>query len=577
MFQKFTTLNYLLLGALLLGTVSTNAQSFSWVKTAGGNDRYTTAEAIAIDHHHNEIVTGFLNDTAHFGSILTPFSGDIDGFVAKYDSLGNVLWVRTIWGTGRDKAYQSAIDTADNIYVVGEYGSGYVHFSATDSMAINAAGGNHNFFIAKYDKDGNFLWARNGGNPLSGTKAVSSNAVTVDPWGNAVIGGYYQDTMVVSGMHLGGGAQNLFLAKYSPSGTCTWAKAIRSNSHCVISAIACDDTGNIYPTGKMGGKLYVGTTEIASNSMGDAIFFGKFNPSGNFVWMDSLTNNESASTNAKMFHSGNGILVDHSGNVYLAGSLLDTAIIITTPSPGLDIKQHGFIAKYNNAGVLQWMQRFGDNKRCVVNGIAFDAAGGLYAAGNYKTPTTFGGISLLTPSVGYGTVFVGKFDPATGNALWIKTGGGYTSAFAEDRTAGIAIDQTTGSIAIAGNFYNKVTFDGITVSSPSTIFDFQDIFVTRQINPVTVTPPPSVGIPYTTDYAGYAIYPNPASSVLNINLNNASYHKVVIIDISGRILMQTETNRNTLQLDIQSLSAGTYTIAFIDARNNAFYSKIVKM
>ena len=96
------------------------------------------------------------------GSTILPFFGNFDGYLAKYDSSGNLLWANDIGGSDADKAYSTAIDDSDNIYVVGGFMSNHLRFSASDSIALTSAG-NQNFFVAKYDKNGNFLWARNGG------------------------------------------------------------------------------------------------------------------------------------------------------------------------------------------------------------------------------------------------------------------------------------------------------------------------------------------------------------------------------------------------------------------------------
>lgn len=569
MSKLYKTVKHALCGALILSGMAANGQSFSWIKNAGDNDRFTFGQGIVVDHHHNEVVSGFQNDSTHFGSLVMPFYGDIDAYLAKYDSAGNLLWARTIWGPNNEKAFHVAVDTADNIYVVGGYSSPFVHFTATDSMSLMAAGST-NFFLAKYDKNGTFLWARNGGTSLTTPRDCKSFAVTVDPWGNAVIGGYYQDDMTISGTPLSGGAQNLFLAKYTPTGTCLWAKPLTSNSMCWVSAITTDDTGNIYPTGKFCNKLYIGTTVVANNSMGDAVFYGKFDPMGNMIWMDSIINNESASTSDNNFNCGNSILVDHAGYVYLGGSILDTVIIMSGPS--LHIEQDGFIAKYDNAGNQQWMQRFGAHKRDVINGIAFDAAGKLYAIGSFVGPTSIGGMSLTLPTYGYGDIFVGKFDPATGNALWLKTGGGLSVSANVDMGADISIDQQTGDIATTGYFENKIRFDALLVTSLSTTLSFLDMYVARQSNPVV----PSLGMTTTQHEASYAMYPNPATNMVHIDLADATYHTVMITDMAGRVVKQVSTTTNMLTLDIQELSAGTYTVSVMDAGQNAKHRKLVK-
>ncbi|WP_055437450.1 T9SS type A sorting domain-containing protein [Lacinutrix algicola] len=59
----------------------------------------------------------------------------------------------------------------------------------------------------------------------------------------------------------------------------------------------------------------------------------------------------------------------------------------------------------------------------------------------------------------------------------------------------------------------------------------------------------------------FAFYPNPATSILNIKLNNASRGNatVEVIDIQGKMVISTIINQ-TLQLDVKSLMSGLYFV-----------------
>ncbi|WP_299385772.1 T9SS type A sorting domain-containing protein [uncultured Lacinutrix sp.] len=59
----------------------------------------------------------------------------------------------------------------------------------------------------------------------------------------------------------------------------------------------------------------------------------------------------------------------------------------------------------------------------------------------------------------------------------------------------------------------------------------------------------------------FAFYPNPATSILNIKLNNAlrGNATVKVIDIQGKMVISTTINQ-TLQLDVKSLKSGLYFV-----------------
>src|SRR5436309_709643 len=118
-----------------------------WVQQAGGS-LDDVGFGIAVDGAGNTTVTGyFKSPTATFGPFTlvnnsTTNSPDI--FVARYDSLGNVLWAKSAGGTDVDYGYAIAADTSGNCYLSGVF-SGTASFGA---MTLTNSGTSH--FIAKY-------------------------------------------------------------------------------------------------------------------------------------------------------------------------------------------------------------------------------------------------------------------------------------------------------------------------------------------------------------------------------------------------------------------------------------------
>ena len=77
----------------------------------------------------------------------------------------------------------------------------------------------------------------------------------------------------------------------------------------------------------------------------------------------------------------------------------------------------------------------------------------------------------------------------------------------------------------------------------------------------------------STGIAKYAldkvnIYPNPASDLLNIDLSSLAGQKSAeLYDVSGRVVMSKTTNEDFMQLDITSLSKGSYFIKIMNEKN----------
>lgn len=80
----------------------------------------------------------------------------------------------------------------------------------------------------------------------------------------------------------------------------------------------------------------------------------------------------------------------------------------------------------------------------------------------------------------------------------------------------------------------------------------------------------------TSDFSNENIkmYPNPTSSILNLNfLNQKTIDKVVVVDISGKIVLQQ--NQNTSQINVEKLAKGLYIIE-VYSQNGKFSSKFIK-
>jgi hypothetical protein len=70
------------------------------------------------------------------------------------------------------------------------------------------------------------------------------------------------------------------------------------------------------------------------------------------------------------------------------------------------------------------------------------------------------------------------------------------------------------------------------------------------------------------------IYPNPTSSVLNINSNNnITLDKVIITDLTGKIIL--EQTQNTSKINVENLSIGVYIVQVYSGKNK-YQNKFIK-
>ncbi|WP_240644854.1 T9SS type A sorting domain-containing protein [Cyclonatronum proteinivorum] len=135
--------------------------------------------SIATSSDGNIFVAGFFEGEVLFESevgddIIVTSAGDTDGFLAKYDDAGDVLWVQQFGAAGTVAGVNAIIlDDNEDIIVLGRYWEYVVFDAESDTPVILTTDSELNMFMAKYDKEGNFLWAKN----VEGSGAESTDLI----------------------------------------------------------------------------------------------------------------------------------------------------------------------------------------------------------------------------------------------------------------------------------------------------------------------------------------------------------------------------------------------------------------
>ena len=118
-----------------------------WAQSIGGLYE-DTGLGIANDIFGNVIFTGhFHSPSVNFGTQILSNSGIGDGYVAMYNSSGNVLWAKSAGGLSDDGSASVSVNSAGEILVTGSYFSQVINFS---SIGLSNAGSN-DIFIAKIE------------------------------------------------------------------------------------------------------------------------------------------------------------------------------------------------------------------------------------------------------------------------------------------------------------------------------------------------------------------------------------------------------------------------------------------
>ena len=99
-----------------------------WAQSIGETlDDY--GNSISIDASGNAYATGyFKSPTISFGGNTITNAGIGDVFVAKYDSLGNVIWAKNVGGINADAGYNISVDAIGDAFVSGNFFSPTILF-----------------------------------------------------------------------------------------------------------------------------------------------------------------------------------------------------------------------------------------------------------------------------------------------------------------------------------------------------------------------------------------------------------------------------------------------------------------
>ena len=243
-----------------------NAQ---WGKTAGGTST-DEGSGITTDPSGNIIVTGYYHSPSiTFGNTTLNNLGFYNSFITKYDNLGNVIWAKSVGGTGDDKAFKVCSDSNSNIYVIGAFYSQTGVFGNTTLTNASSTGNTGDLFVMKYDSSGTPLWSKSAGN-TSNDYGINLNT---DVSGNLFVIGWFSSTTITFGSTTltKSGTDDIFIVKYDTLGNIIWAKNAGcnnsvGNNYMDGNDIVINAQGEVYITG----SFYCDTITLGSNILTNA-------------------------------------------------------------------------------------------------------------------------------------------------------------------------------------------------------------------------------------------------------------------------------------------------------------------
>lgn len=212
-----------------------------------------------------------LNVNPAEGILLDSVNNDRGLFVAKYSADGNALWAKRIYG-GQAETMDSlsvAMSSDGSVFISGIFADEIVFEKGTENETTLASAGGEDIYLAKYDSDGNFLWATRAGGEKDALYSDWALDLAVTEDGFAYLTGAFnteatfgageanETTLTAKSLTDAETYVAPYIAKYAPDGTLVFAIAPIGEGAAVAKTLGLA-AGSVYIAGIFGGDLAFG-------------------------------------------------------------------------------------------------------------------------------------------------------------------------------------------------------------------------------------------------------------------------------------------------------------------------------
>ena len=407
-----------------------------WGSYLGGAVGQENAYNCALDTDGNVYVVGvtFSSNWGVSGGWDDSLDTKQDGYIVKLSSSGEHLWSSYLGGAHDERAWGVTTDDTGNVYVAGETSSSDWGISGGWDCSY---GGDYDGFIVKLSSCGAHLWS----SYLGAARNDHAWEVATDRSGSVYVTGWTHsgDWGIAGGWDSSyAGVEDGFIAKFAPSGEHLWSSYLGGAQCDNARGVATDDSGNVYVVGQTHSSHWgiSGGWDCSYGGDYDG-FVACFSRSGAHLWSSYLGGAE--------YDYAKDVAVDMAGNVYAGGPTYSANWGINggwTSSFGGDVD--GFVVKLTHNGALEWSSYFGGSEFDWVSGLTVDESGNVYVAGSTRSDDWGVSGGWDTSYCGGRDGFVAKLS-SCGWHLWSS----YMGGPGDDRAFSVAKDDS-GSVHVAG-------------------------------------------------------------------------------------------------------------------------------
>ncbi len=563
-------------------------------------DITTGVGGVAVDTDNNICVIGyFKGEQLDFGtqSVTNPSEFPTTNiFLVKFDADGNSIWAKSPQGLSNqtEYAFNLTTDNQNNVIIQGDFWEDGSSLDFGDGIVLNGTIAK-NYFIAKYDTNGNIVWAKKGYSDDETCEARGRASIIADNTGNIYAHIYFQgdnfkfDDLTITSTCNGDDLNSLIL-KLDADGNKIWHEhfnsitygnvlgstwsglAITPENELIVASTFNDDELTIDDI-----TLINATTLFGAYTP----FFVKFNQAGEAIWAETTVNN---------YHAGAvAVEIDVNGDLLVAGNHLLNSIFFDAHEQTNSGQWDGFVAKKTGIPVTETYS--------VTFNVTDDLEPEITLTG-YGTQTATNGTTFFTdvtetpdPGIEF-TAELANYETYVDNVI-----------VDGDKIVNITLVPITTTYSVTFNITDdlepEITLTGYgtqTATDGTTIF-------------TDVAETPNPGIEFTAELANYEtyvdnvivdgneivnitltlvdiqdiqnnninIYPNPSNGIFTVT-NPQGFKNLMgleITDITGKIIFSKDVASNvSTKIDISNQPAGIYFIK-INTETGIYTKKLI--
>jgi len=365
---------------------------------------------------------------------------------------GQWQWSRHIFSTWDDYPTTMCKDSNGYIYIGGRFES--TLYFQSDTLQCN---GNSDFFISKYDDQGNEIWAKRFGGNDQNTCYEGITTLCFDNQNEVLYAySYFCGSPVFGSDTLHSfGDRDIAILKLDANGNVLDAIHIFSVGPDAGNGCAVDQDGNIYVCGETMSPATFDTITLPRGG-----FFAKYESSGTCIWAKNICTLNDIGDNSQFVAQH---IICSGNSIYLTGLSTDDTLQIDTISFSSTNEFGGILTKFDSDGDIQWGKIFG-YPHATSFSMDMDAASNLYITGLFSGDSSYFDTTLLTNNNQW-DLYYARID-TNGIFDWVKQ---------LHITAGFGEAHSTIKVNSNGTFYLAGNFSGDAVFGNDTITAFNDV------------------------------------------------------------------------------------------------------